>query len=191
MKSRQDIYVTYGTDAGAMAKAVLSAAEVAAVVPDRDALIGLKPNLVLASPAGLGATTHPEMAAGAIEYFLEMGFRNIVILEGSWVGARTAEAFRACGYRELESRYGTPLWDTQKSPARERDCAGMRLNVCECVEKVEFLVNMPVLKGHCQTAVTCALKNLKGLIPDGEKRRFHSMGLMKPIAHLAAGIRQA
>lgn len=190
MKSRQDIYVTYGTDAGAMAKAVLSAAEVAAAVPDRDALIGLKPNLVLASPAGLGATTHLEMAAGAIEYFLEMGFRNIVILEGSWVGARTAEAFRACGYRELESRYGTPLWDTQKSPTRERDCAGMRLNICECVEKVEFLVNMPVLKGHCQTAVTCALKNLKGLIPDGEKRRFHSMGLMKPIAHLAAGIRQ-
>ena len=65
MKSRQDIYVTYGTDAGAMAKAVLSAAEVAAAVPDRDALIGLKPNLVLASPAGLGATTHLEMAAGA------------------------------------------------------------------------------------------------------------------------------
>jgi hypothetical protein len=49
---------------------------------------------------------------------------------------------------------------------------------------------MPVLKGHCQTALTCALKNLKGLIPDAEKRRFHTMGLMRPIAHLSAGIRQ-
>ena len=31
---------------------------------------------------------------------------------------------------------------------------------------------------------------MKGLIPNAEKRRFHAMGLHKPIAHLAAGIRQ-
>jgi hypothetical protein len=34
--------------------------------------------------------------------------------------------------------------------------------------------------------MTCAIKNLKGCIPDAEKRRFHAMGLHKPIAALAA-----
>jgi hypothetical protein len=45
------------------------------------------------------------------------------------------------------------------------------------------------MKGHCQTKMTCALKNNKGLIPDKEKRRFHSIGLHKPIAHLNTVIR--
>ena len=34
--------------------------------------------------------------------------------------------------------------------------------------------------------MTCALKNLKGCLPDREKRRFHALGLTKPIAALGA-----
>jgi hypothetical protein len=37
--------------------------------------------------------------------------------------------------------------------------------------------------------LTCALKNNKGVIPDREKRRFHSLGLTKPIAHLNTKVR--
>ena len=55
---------------------------------------------------------------------------------------------------------------------------------------MDFLINVPVMKGHCQTKITCALKNMKGLIPNTEKRHFHSMGLHKPIAHLNTGIHQ-
>ena len=40
-----------------------------------------------------------------------------------------------------------------------------------------------------QTVMTCALKNLKGCLPDREKRRFHTEELMRPIAALAAAIR--
>lgn len=61
----------------------------------------------------------------------------------------------------------------------------MQLNVCDFPMSLDFLINMPVLKGHCQTTITCALKNNKGLIPNSEKRKFHTMGLHKPIAHLA------
>lgn len=52
-----------------------------------------------------------------------------------------------------------------------------------------YLINLPVLKGHCQTRMTCALKNSKGCIPDQEKRRFHAEGLMRPIAALAAALK--
>ena len=51
--------------------------------------------------------------------------------------------------------------------------------------EVDFLINIPVLKGHCQTKVTGALKNLKGLISDREKRHFHTLGLTRPIAYLS------
>ena len=83
-----------------------------------------------------------------------------------------------------------PFWDMQKDKGISVDCGGMELNVCERVKEIDFLINVPVLKGHCQTKITCALKNMKGLIPNKEKRRFHSLGLHKPIAHLNMGIQQ-
>lgn len=90
----------------------------------------------------------------------------------------------------MAARYGAELIDTQKEKAKAVDCAGMELHICQCAFDVDYMINVPVMKGHCQTRITCALKNMKGLIPNGEKRRFHSMGLHKPIAHLAVGIRQ-
>jgi hypothetical protein len=47
-----------------------------------------------------------------------------------------------------------------------------------------------VLKGHCQTNITCALKNLKGCISDFEKRKFHRQGLHQPIAYLNKILKQ-
>lgn len=187
---KRDIYVINGTDYKQMAYDLLEAADVDRMIGDKNRRVALKPNLILASPAERGTTTHPELCAGVIEYLRAKGFGNIVIMEGSWVGDRTSEAFTVCGYRNLSKKHNVPLIDTQHEGSHSVNCGGMELRVCDCVKPENFLINMPVMKGHCQTAVTCALKNMKGLIPNSEKRRFHTMGLMKPIAHLNKGIRQ-
>lgn len=152
--------------------------------------IAIKPNLLDCTPAEYGATTHPEIVEGIIEYLQEHGYTNLSIMEGSWVGGNTQKAFEFCGFREIESKYGVPLIDCQKEKAHKVNCAGMTISVCNCYDDVDFLINVPVLKGHCQTKITCALKNMKGLIPNAEKRRFHVMGLHKPIAHLNTYIHQ-
>lgn len=187
---KNEILKIYGTDYKEMTRQILSGADLASQIPSADALIGIKPNLVTPSPADYGATTHPEIIAGLIEYLKEHGFHRMVVLEGSWVGDRTQEAFEYCGYNTLAERYGVELWDLQKDSSHSKNCAGMKLNICDRAENIDFLINVPVLKGHCQTKITCALKNMKGLLPNSEKRRFHSMGLHKPIAHLCAAIRQ-
>ncbi len=187
---KNQILKIYGTDYQQMTRALLEEAGLIGRIKDRGCRIGIKPNLVSASPASNGATTHPEVLAGIIEYLQDNGVRDITIMEGSWVGDRTAEVIRVCGYDRLAKRYGVRLLDTQKEKSHAVDCAGMKLNICDCVDQVDFLINVPVLKGHCQTRITCALKNMKGLIPNSEKRRFHSMGLHKPIAHLNTAIRQ-
>ena len=120
----------------------------------------------------------------------ENGFKNISITEGSWVGDRTQAAFRVCGYPEVARKYGVKLVDNQQDTYKPYNANGMQLNVCDFPMSLDFLINMPVLKGHCQTTITCALKNNKGLIPNSEKRKFHTMGLHKPIAHLNVGIHQ-
>ena len=187
---KNQILKIYGTDYKEMTKELLKEAGLAALVPDKNTRIGIKPNLVSGSTADYGATTHPEVAAGIIEYLQERGFEKICMLEGSWVGDSTAQVMELCGYQKLSEEYGIPFYDMQREKGYKKDCAGMELELCSRVKQVDFLINVPVLKGHCQTKITCALKNMKGLIPNSEKRRFHSLGLHKPIAHLNTAIRQ-
>lgn len=192
---RNEILRSYGTDYKNMTKELLEAAAAAEAIrvkcgsqsAGRKIRIGIKPNLVCPTPADFGGTTHPEIVAGIIEYLLEHGFHSdeIEILEGSWVGDKTEEAFEYCGYNALRQEYGVKLTDTQKDKdIVSRDCAGLKLSICRHALELDYLINVPVLKGHCQTRITCALKNMKGLIPNSEKRRFHSLGLHEPIAHL-------
>jgi uncharacterized protein (DUF362 family) len=188
MTAENTIFVTYGDDPKAMARRLLDAAGAAALVPP-GATVALKPNLVVARPADGGATTHPEAAAGAIEYFRDHGVRDIEILEGSWVGDDTGRAFAKCGYAALAKRYGVRLHDLKNDAAAAVDTPAGKILVCDRARNAGFLVNMPVLKGHCQTRMTCALKNLKGCIPDSEKRRFHREGLDALIAGLACALR--
>lgn len=84
---------------------------------------------------------------------------------------------------------GVPFVDLQRDTSRTYNAKGMQLRICDAAMDGAFLINMPVLKGHCQTHVTCALKNAKSVIPNAEKRRFHTLGLHKPIAHLNTVVR--
>ena len=148
---KNEIIRIYGTEFKDNTVRLLREAELASLIPAKDARIGIKPNLVSASEASFGATTHPEIVAGIIEYLHEEGFNNITIAEGSWVGDKTSRAFELCGYRELSERYGVPLIDTQKDTWHKKDCGGMGLLLCDCADRFDFLINVPVLKGHCQT----------------------------------------
>lgn len=181
------IYAVYGADPGAMAKELLRAAGVPEAIPP-GARISLKPNLVVGRPAAGGATTHPEILAGIIELLLDHGHKNLEIIEGSWIGDDTGRAFAVCGMNDVARRYGVEIYDLKRDAATAVDTPAGRINVCKRALASDFLINLPVLKGHCQTRMTCALKNMKGCITDAEKRRFHRDGLDECIAALATAI---
>ena len=187
---KEELLLIHGTEYKEMTKEILYAAGLEAQIGARGKKIGIKPNLVAPSEAFLGATTHPEIVAGIIEYLQEAGFQNIIMLEGSWVGDKTRESMQVCGYEKLSEMYKVPFKDMQADPGELTECGGMELEICREAKSLDFLINVPVMKGHCQTKITCALKNMKGLLPNREKRHFHAMGLHKPIAHLAVGLHQ-
>ena len=181
---KNDILMIHGTDYVRMTVTLLERAELADRIGDREKQIALKPNLVTDNSPASGATTHAELLEGTIQYLQQHGFRHITIMEGSWVGASTASSMRVCGYDRVCEKYHVPFVDLKHDTCREYDAKGMKIKVCNLAMRADYMINMPVLKGHGQTAVTCALKNNKGVIPDSEKRRFHALGLHKPIAHL-------
>lgn len=179
------IYEIYGTDAHSMTLSLLRAAHVSKLIPD-GASIALKPNLVLSGTPETGATTHPGVISGCIEYLQEAGYTRISVIESSWIGDRTEKAMKICGYDKVCEQYGVPFYDLKKDKTRTVQTPMRNMQItCRALD-ADFLIDLPVLKGHCQTAMTCALKNLKGCLPDREKRRFHADGLMEPIAALGA-----
>lgn len=188
MDSRK-IQIIYGRNPKEMVKILLDDAEIADEIDD-NMQIALKPNLVVAKKAGSGATTTPEIAEGLIEYLLDNNKRNIIIMEGSWVGDSTARAFKVCGYERISKRYNIPLFDLQKDSYISHKINGMDIEICDVAANADYIINLPVLKGHCQTNMTCALKNMKGCITNRAKRQFHSWGLHKPIANLNSIIKQ-
>ncbi len=181
---REEIIITYGSNASLMTKALLQHIDFEALLPDKQASIALKPNLVVAVTADSGATTHPEIVVAIIEHLQGLGYRTIRIVESAWVGDSTKEGFRVNGYNQISKQYKVPLVDVKDDEYVKKTVDGITMEVSRTILETDFLISLPVLKGHCQTAMTCALKNMKGVLSDRSKRLFHTLGLNRPIAAL-------
>lgn len=177
------LYAAHGTDAAALTRVLLETLRPETGL-DTGMFIGIKPNLVVAKDWRSGATTNPAVCAAVIEFFQQRGFKNICIIESAWIGEDTNRAFRVCGYEELARRYGVELVDVKRDQYELCEYGGLKAEVSRRALAIDYLINLPLIKGHSQTKLTCALKNMKGLVSDKDKRRFHTLGLHQPIAYL-------
>lgn len=57
--------------------------------------------------------------------------------------------------------------------AASRPCGGRRVPVPEWLSQVDVVISVPKLKTHMLTLLTCALKNVYGMIPGETKSLFH------------------
>ncbi|MCL2402096.1 MAG: DUF362 domain-containing protein, partial [Oscillospiraceae bacterium] len=179
------LVVTYGKDIEKNTYDTLKVSDIGLYL-ESGMTVAIKPNLVVPSPAITGATTHPEVVEGVIRFLKDFGVRDIKIIESSWVGDSTKRAFEYCGYNELAKKHGIPLVDIKSDSSEMHRHGEYAIDICDEAMNTDFLINIPVLKAHCQTKMTCCMKNLKGCIPDSEKRRFHTLGIHKPVAVLNA-----
>ena len=177
------IFINYGDSIVANTYDTLVASDISSYL-NADMAVAIKPNLVVPCPASDGATTHPEIVEGIILFLKEFGVSRIKIIESSWVGDSTKRAYKYCGYEDLSGKYDVPLIDLKSDNSTTYKYGDYKIAVCNEAMNTDFLINVPVLKAHCQTRFTFCMKNLKGCIPDAEKRRFHKLGIHKPVAAL-------
>lgn len=148
----------------------------------------VKPNLVVEKPHSSGAITNPLLLDALLEELAKSSPRELIVGEGAATDESTTKAFRVSGVERIAAKHGARLVDFQRDTyidvpvPRGRDLH--QVEVAKTVLQADFIVNVPVLKIHCQTRATNALKNLKGCISDREKRRFHSRDLEQCIADL-------
>jgi uncharacterized protein (DUF362 family) len=111
----------------------------------------------------------------------ELGARPI-IAESSARGADTEAAYRIMGYHQLRDQ-GYQVVDLKQDKTVQVPLAGGRvlteITTFELVTQMDAIISVPVMKTHDQGQVTLALKNLKGLVTDGDKRRIHLEGMFE------------
>jgi len=148
----------------------------------RGRTILVKPNVVNGIGWNDGATTDPQTVKAVIDWLRQAGAAKIVIGEGSLVGADTMTSFAATGYRGLAEDCGVDLIDLKRCPSVRVPLPTAvgpfrSVLVARPVLEAGALVNIAILKAHSQVCLTMAAKNLKGCLPDDEKKRFHRVGV--------------
>jgi uncharacterized protein (DUF362 family) len=151
----------------------------------------IKPNAGSTSLAR-GAVTNPYVVEAVAVKAREAGAGEVMIGEAAQVGVDTKRVFELNGYIEVAERAGARLLDLNDDEAVEVEIDGRLLRVVGVFRSAlecDAVISVPVVKTHALAGMTLGLKNMKGLIPVGEKRRFHMLGLDSAIADLQLAIR--
>lgn len=143
----------------------------------------IKPNASWNIDPSRGATTTPSLIGRIAEHCFEARARQVSILDhtiDTWHLAYEATGMKRYAERSdarLVPGNSESLYQTVQIPG------GKNLEstkVHEVVLEADVLINVPILKDHGSTRMTCALKNLMGLV--WNRWYYHSHGLNQCIA---------
>ena len=154
----------------------------------------IKPNIASRDRSGTGKVTDARVTEAVARIIQRRNPAGIVIGEGSAVGfdfpdlQDTMMALEESGTKAVAEKLGVPLVDLNRDSHREVEVPGAfvmkTVKIARTVLESDVIVSVPVMKTHIRSAVTLSLKNMKGVMPGGEKRKTHQLGLELAIADL-------
>jgi uncharacterized protein (DUF362 family) len=159
----------------------------------------LKPNMV-EYESGTAINTHPRVVAAAAEVALRGGAKEVVVGEGPGHRRDTEYLITATGLRDyvrdLRLRFvDLNHDDVQRVRLRSRFMGLEELSLPVEVLSADIVVSMPKLKTHHWAGMTCAMKNLFGVVPGAvygwPKNFLHFHGIQHAIVDLTATVRPA
>ena len=147
----------------------------------------LKPNLEAPRRSDSAATTSMIFIERLVELTRKAGAKPVVA-EGPFMNYDTTTVFKITGVEELCKRLGVDLVDLNNTESLEvpvpRGKAHKKLRIPRVIMEADKLINIPKMKTHHLTTLTCAMKNLKGVLPGRDKQLSHVRGLHQAIADI-------
>ena len=158
----------------------------------------LKPNLV--EPlAGKGhINTHPLVVRGAVEAFLNLGAKNVIVAEGPGHCRDTLRTLIESGLGEVLVEDRIPFVDLNCDDfytiANAGRYSGLKnLTLPLTLRQADWIVSMPKLKTHHWVGATLSMKNLFGVMPGmcygWPKNLLHHAGIAKAILDINTTLR--
>jgi len=156
----------------------------------------LKPNVKNPSPPGYGIVTNPRVVAALVDMAKEAGAGKIVIAEGAAYpsgGYQTFASFESAGYKRLAQEKDVELVDLNSYDSVDLKVHNGvvldRVRVGRRVTNVDVTINVPVLKTHVATLLSCCLKNWSvGIATREEKKLLHRVGLHDAIVDVHVAV---
>ncbi len=107
------------------------------------------------------------------------GFKELTVVEGDLPYFTADEMIRRTGLMDILKRYDVPFINYQSAERDENDIPRFLLN--------SQVINVPVPHGHGFAVMSCAVKNLFGLLPN-PRRKYHRI-LSETILNLEDRVR--
>lgn len=145
----------------------------------KDKRVLLKPNLLMPAEPHYAVTTHPTIVEAVGEVLLEFGAKEILVGDSPGNALSNIDnLYRRTGMFTLAEKIGFRLVNFSKEGIVEVENPGgtvPTIPLSRVVKEVDYIVNLPKLKTHNFTLITCAIKNTFGTIPGFNKSKFHSI----------------
>ena len=126
-----------------------------------------------ASPAERGIVTHPVFVEAVLDLLKGAGAS---VIAGDDIDSGSGDGFQVSGLRQACSRAGVALVNLKEAGFVEINCSGKLLQsvyVSKVALDADVIVNLPKFKTHSLALFTGGVKNMYGVIPHGQRIRFH------------------
>jgi len=139
----------------------------------RGARVALKPNLLNASAPDKAVVTNPAFFAAAVRIVKAHGGTPVLVESPAFQSLERVAA--KTGYDAIIAAERLEVFDNRSVAVIMNDEARRfkRFEVARPLLEADILFNLPKLKTHAITRLTCAVKNLFGTIPGLAKSRWH------------------
>jgi len=166
----------------------------------RDKRVLLKPNLVETAVGRSYINTNPAVMVGAVEAFRRLGAREVIVAEGQGHRRDSWLVLDESGMGEALEAAGVTFIDMNHDEFAAVDNVGgwtslESLHLPKAVLDADWVVSIPKLKTHHWVGVTCAMKNLFGVMPGvvygWPKNVLHRRGIHESILDINATVKPA
>ncbi len=135
----------------------------------------LKPNLLSAKDPARAITTHPVLVEAVAEEVRRIGSEPFVGDSPGGAIRGTRRVWNNTGMSEMAERCGLELVSFEASGSRCMKFGEYVFYISKPVLEADIIINLPKLKTHSLTLLTCAVKNMFGVIPGFRKGEQHKL----------------
>jgi uncharacterized protein (DUF362 family)/Pyruvate/2-oxoacid:ferredoxin oxidoreductase delta subunit len=138
----------------------------------KDNTVLIKPNLLMPANPKSAITTHPLIIKVLLKMLKKIGCKIIIAdsSAGDYTHKNMKKVYEKCGYsnfKELSNDFSSKEYSNKKGFIKKYD-------LISAFFKADKIINVCKVKTHMLTTLTCATKNLFGLVAGKDKTYFHS-----------------
>jgi uncharacterized protein (DUF362 family)/NAD-dependent dihydropyrimidine dehydrogenase PreA subunit len=140
----------------------------------RNKSVLIKPNVLRASEAREGITTHPAVLRAVVEKVETMSPASIIVGDNPGIFSYGAneESFRRSGLMDAAKGYYRNIGNDSRKVGFN-PLFMPRVSISRIVLDVDIIISLPKFKTHGLTVLTGAIKNCYGFLPGAQKARLH------------------